>query len=107
MRSLVVVGSHPLPDDLLGFLKRGELLAVEALIAETTVETFNESVLPWTARLDVRRSDFNLLQEVANSFADELGTIVAAHKCRRPSQDEEVGESVDHVGRVQLPLHCD
>ena len=79
VRSFVVVSFHPILNDLLSLPERCEFLAVEAFVSEATVEAFNESVLPRTARLDVRRADFDLLQKVADSFADELRTIVAAN----------------------------
>ena len=34
-------------------------------------------VLPWTARLDVQRTDAGLLQVTANRVRDELRTVVA------------------------------
>lgn len=36
-----------------------------------------------------------------------LGTVVGAYVGRWPAQDEQIGQSIDHVGRVQLSLHLD
>lgn len=36
-----------------------------------------------------------------------FGAVVGTYELRRPSQDEEVRQSVDHVGRVELPVDTD
>ena len=42
-----------------------------------------------------------------NRLGDELRAVVASHICRWASKDEQVGQGIDHVGRVQRPINPD
>ena len=102
-----VVVPSPLLDDDPAFLERIEDLAVEQLSPHPGVETLDVAILP-------RRSGFYECGLRANGFnpgshilGNKLRPVVAPNECRRPTQDEKIRKSVDHVGRVQLSLHPD
>ena len=50
-----IVFDAPLFDDDLGFAQGVEKLAIQAFVAELTVETFAIAILPRAARFDVER----------------------------------------------------
>ena len=57
MRTFGIVKAPPLFDQDLGFDERMEDLAIEKLVSHSSVERFDESVLPWTAGHDERSLD--------------------------------------------------
>ena len=40
-------------------------------------------------------------------MSDELGAVVRAYELWRTAQDEEVGQGVDHISRVEFPIDAD
>ena len=107
VRPLGVVVFSPGFDYDLSLSHRVEQFTVQQLVREPGVEALHIAVLPTAAQFDKGGLRTDCCDPITNRPGNELGAIVAAHKCRRPSQNEEIGESVDHVGRVQLLLHPD
>jgi hypothetical protein len=101
VRPFRVVVFSPAFDDYLGFSERVEDLPVQQFVPEPSIEALDVAILPWAARLDEGGLGTNSLNPGPDILSNELRSIVAADKCRWPAQDEQVGESVDDVGRVQ------
>jgi len=59
------------------------LLAVQAFVAEATVEAFDEPAFPWARRGDVDRSDVLLGQPLLEILRDKLRAFVGADELRR------------------------
>ncbi len=102
-----VVVFPPSFDDDLGFSERVEDFTVQQLVSEPGVEALYIAVLPRASRLDIGGLGANGCNPIPNRLSDELGAIIASHICRWPTQDEQVGQSVDHISRVQLSLDPD
>lgn len=84
-------------DHLLSLTQRQELFACQALIAKSTVEALDVSVLPRTAWFDVRRSHIDSLEEGANTTADKLRTVVATDELRDAADREDIDQQLDDV----------
>ena len=97
----VVVPSPALDDDL-GFAQTVEDLAVEQLIAKASVEAFDVAVLPRTASLDVSGLGADSCDPFLHGLGDELRSVVGADVTGDATQDEEVGQNVDHIDRFEL-----
>ncbi|TWU57779.1 hypothetical protein Poly59_06880 [Rubripirellula reticaptiva] len=80
MRTPVVVHLTPASDHCPGFIKSKEQFAGEALVTQAAVEALHESILPASRELDVRSSDFDESEKLAQRLADELGAIVTANE---------------------------
>ena len=78
VRPAGVVVIAEVPGETLGFEHTGEQLAVQAFIAEATVEAFVNAVLPRAAGLDETRGDARFAQPRLEVFGDKLAAIVAA-----------------------------
>ena len=102
----VVVASPALDDDL-GFAQTVEDLAVEQLIAKASVEAFDVAVLPRTASLNVSGLDADSSDPFLHGLGDELRSVVGADVTGDATQDEEVGQNVDHIDRLELAADAD
>ena len=107
MGSPGVVVLSPSFDDDLRLSQRVEDFPVQQLGSKPRVEALDIAVLPGASRLDEGRLRADRLDPGPDVLGDELWAVVASDERRGASQDEQVGERVDHVGRVQLPLHLD
>lgn len=61
LRTPAVVRLTPMPDHCPDLIESEEQFAGEAFITQSTMETFHESVLPSTPRLNVRGTNFEEL----------------------------------------------
>ena len=68
--------SSPTPDDDLGFPHRIEDLPVEQLVPELAIERFIVAILPWRARLDVKRLHPDPAEPVPHGRCRKLRAIV-------------------------------
>ena len=102
-----IVMPPPTLDDDLRLPERVENLPVQQLVSEAGVEALDVSVLPRTARRDIGRLGADRADPLPQGFGDELGPIVRTNVPRHAAQDEEVGQHVDHINRLQPPGHAD
>ncbi len=107
MRPFRVVVFSPAFDDDLGFSQRVEDLPVQQFVPEPGIEALDVAILPGAARLDEGGLGTNSLNPGPDILSNELRSIVAADKCWRPAQDEQIRQGVDDVRRVQPALHQD
>ena len=75
VRPVMVVLAAVVLNDYAGFGQRPEMLPVEALVAEASMETLDEAILPRTAGLDIDRLDLVGGQPSLDCLGDKLGTI--------------------------------
>lgn len=97
----------PVFDDDPGLLQRIEYLTVEQFITKLRVEALAVAVLPGAARFDVGGLGSDGRNPLLYGPGDELWAVVRSHIARRSPQDEEIGEHVDHRGRVELAIDAD
>jgi hypothetical protein len=102
MRTKSVVMSPPAFDDDLSLFQGVEDLTIEEFVGEAGVEGLDIAVLPRAARGNIRGLGANSFNLVLHGLRDELGAIVRTNVARHAAQDEQVGEDVDHIGRVEL-----
>ena len=101
MRTDSIVVSSPCFDHDLGLLQGVEDLAVQQLVTQLAIEALAVAVLPWAAWLDVGRFRPHGFDPVAERLGDELRPVVGTDVGRHPAKDEQVRESIDHIGRSQ------
>jgi hypothetical protein len=97
----------PALDDDPGLSKRVEDLSVQQFIAKSGVEALDEAVLPGTASLNVGRLGSNGSDPVLHGLGDELRPVVGSDVLRYAAQNELIGQQVDHVGGLELPVDPD
>src|SRR3989440_1063320 len=102
MRPDRIVVASPALDDDLGLAQTVEDLAVEQLIAKAGVEALDVAVLPRTASLDVSGLGADSCDPFLHGLGDELRSVVGADVTGDAAQDEEVGQNVDHIDRLEL-----
>src|SRR5215831_4567218 len=101
LRCALVVASPALDDDL-GLAQTVEDLAVEQLVAKAGVEAFDVAVLPRTASLDVSGLGADSCDPFLHGLGDELRSVLGADVTGDATQDEEVGQNVDHIDRLEF-----
>src|SRR6516164_8509100 len=79
-----------------------ENLAVEQLIAKAGVEALDKAVLPGAAPLDVGSVGTDTPDPFLHRLGDELRSVVGPDVSGNAPQDEEVGQNVDHIDRLEL-----
>src|SRR5262245_25799388 len=97
----IVMASPALNDDL-GLAQSVENLAVEQLIAKAGVEALDVAVLPGAAPLDVGGLGTDHRDPFLHRLGDELRSVVGADVSGNAPQDEQVGQNVDHIDRLEL-----
>src|SRR5215467_11815980 len=97
----VVVASPALDDDL-GLAQGVEDLAVEQLIAKAGVEALDVAVLPRAAPLDVSGFGTDSRDPLLRGLGYELRSVVGPDVSGKAPRDEEVGQNVDHIYRLEL-----
>ena len=107
MRSLGVVVFAPLFDHDLGLPEGIKYLPVEQLVAEAGIEALDIAVLPGRAWLDVSGFGADGSDPIPDGFGNELRAIVGPNVGWYAAQDEQVGQHIDHVDRVEFALHPD
>lgn len=98
MRSDCAVVAPPSLDQDLGLSQRIEDLAVQKLVPEAGIEAFAIAVLPWRSWCDEGRLGAYRANPGAHLLGDKFRAIVGPYKRGRAAQDEQVSQSVDHVG---------
>src|SRR6516165_3920566 len=88
------------------FAQRPQLLAVEAFVAEATVEAFHEPVLPRTAWVDVNGLDALLRQPALHLPSDKLRAVVTAQVLRRAMLRDRLFQPLQHVLRAQRAVRA-
>src|SRR5262249_32973347 len=79
-----------------------ENLAVEQLIEKAGVETLDVAALPGAAPLDVGGLGTDNRDPVLHRLGDELRSVVGPDVSGNAPQDEQVGQNVDHIDRLEL-----
>ena len=94
-----VVVVAPVLDDDPGFQERVEAPRVEQLVAQSAVEGFDPSVLPWRTSVYEQRCGAVESAPVVDGMCDELRTVVEAHVGRRSAlPGEPIQDGDDAVG---------
>src|SRR6185437_3038649 len=78
VRPVVIVVSAPVGHDSLGVSEPQEPVLIQTLVPKPPVETFDEAILRWLARLDEIQPDTVLVGPLIQRPADELGAVVGA-----------------------------
>ncbi len=107
MRAYCVVVPSPAFDDDFGFPKRVEDLAVEQFVSQARVEALDIAVLPGAARFDVGGFCTNCGDPLLHRFGHELRPVVGPDVPRHAAKDEQVGQDVDDVDRLELAIDTD
>ena len=102
MRALCVVVPPPLLDDALCFSQRIEDFPVEKFVPEACVEALDVAVLPGASRLNVGGLCSNHDDPVAYGFSNKLRPIIGTNVGWYAMQNEEIGEDIDHIGRIEF-----
>ncbi len=102
-----VVVTPPLFDQDLSLAERIEDLAVQQFISKPRVEDFAVSVLPGRPRFDERRLGASGCDPGADLLSNELGTVVRTDELRDTTQDEQIGQSINDIGRVEPSCDAD
>src|SRR5215470_6133226 len=102
MRPDRIVMAPPAFDDDLSFSEGVEDLAIEQLIAKAGVEALDVAVLPRTASLDVSGLGADSCDPLLHGLGEELRSVVGADVSGDATQDEKVGQNVDHIDRLEL-----
>ena len=102
MRPDRIVMAPPAFDDDLSFSEGVEDLAIEQLIAKAGIEALDVAVLPRTASLDVSGLGADSCDPLLHGLGEELRSVVGPDMTGNAAQDEQVGQSVDHIDRLKL-----
>ncbi len=97
MRAYLIVVSAPALNDDLGFFERVEDLTVEQLISQASIEAFHITVLPRAPWFDVGGRSTDCADLVAHRLGYKLRAVVGADVGWHATQNELIGQNVDHV----------
>jgi hypothetical protein len=98
MRSFSIVkASIVFDDDDAGFGDGKEDFLVKALVSKAAMETFNESVLPGTARLNIQRLDVGSMTPILNDVGDKFRAIIRANIRWSPPVIGQALEGIQHL----------
>ena len=97
----------PALDDDPSLGKRVEDLSIEQFVAKPGVEAFDEAILPGTAPLNVGRLGPDGSDPVLHGLGEEFRSVVGADVFGHATQNELIGQYVDHVGGLELPVDPD
>ena len=100
MGSPGVVVDAPFLDDLLGFLKAVEDLAIEQLVSQLAIEGFAISVLPRRSGLDVKALAAQSRQPLPQHLRNHLRTIVRPDVGGDALKQHDVGQGLDNVNGI-------
>ena len=91
MGTFCAVVAAPTFNDNLGLAQAVEDLAVEQLVTQAGVETFDIAILPWAAGRNVGCLGANGSNPAPHRVRDELGAIVRSNVGWHATEDEEIG----------------
>src|SRR5215475_12823426 len=97
-----VVVPPPALDDDLGLAESVEDFAVEQLVAQASVEALDVAVLPRATPFDVSGLGTDNRDPFLHGLGDELRSVVGPDVSGNAPQDEQVGQNVDHIDRLEL-----
>ena len=97
---MVVLIAPPF-DEHLGLLQSIEDLSIQELVSQSTVERFNVSVFPRTARLNEESFHADLFEPLPNGFSCELRSVVGANVVWDTTFTEKKIERIQDVLTVQ------
>src|SRR5437762_9614385 len=101
MRPNHIVVTTPAFDDDLRFPQRVEDLAIEQLVTQPGIKTLAEPVLPRTARRDVGGLCSDGADPLLHRLGNELRAIIGTDMPRNTAPDEQVGEHIDDIDRLE------
>jgi len=78
MGSLAIILASKVLNNDLGFGDGKEDFLIKALVPKAAMKTFNESILPGTARLNVKRLDVGEMTPILNDMGDKFRAVVRA-----------------------------
>ncbi len=91
MRGRFGLSPSHFPDDPAGFIKIGEQVLVETLVAQVLVKTFDEAILHRLAGRNVVPFDVVFVLPGQDSIGSELGAVVADdHSRATPEFDDAI-----------------
>src|SRR5258708_3315238 len=96
-----VVVTTPAFDDDLRLSQCVEDLAVEQLVTQAGIKTLDKAVLPGTAGRDVGGLCADGTDPILHRLGNELRAIIGPDMPRHAAQDEQVGEHIDDVDRLE------
>ena len=102
----IVVAPRALDDDL-SLRQCVEDLSIEQFVTQTSIKALDVSVLPGAAGLDVGGLGTDSFDPLLHRLGHELRTIIGADVTRDATQDEQVGQHVDHVDSLELAVDTD
>jgi len=79
MRSLAIILASKVLDDDLGFGDRKEDFWVKALVSKAAMKAFDESVLPGTTRVNIKRLDVGEMTPIPNDMGDKFRAVIRAN----------------------------
>lgn len=97
----------PLFDQDLCLAEIVEDLSVQQLVAEAGVEALAIAILPRRSGLDISRFRPNGADPIPNGQGDKFQAIVGTNEGGNAKQDEQVGQCIDGICRVQPAPHPD
>src|SRR5262245_56137625 len=92
----------PAFDDDLCLAQSEEDFAVEQFVAQAGVEALDVAVLPRAPSVDVSGLGTDRSDPVLHGLGDELRSVVGADVSGNAPQDEEIGQNVDDIDRLEL-----
>ncbi len=83
----------------------GKLFNFEKFIAQSAVETLCDTVLPWTARLNLQSLNTELTKPLTHRFGNELWAVIATYMFRHAIHRKQLRQTVDNVSRFESSRH--
>ena len=93
---LVVQTSIVLHNDA-GFGDGKEDFLVQALVSKAAMKSFDESILPWAPRLDIKGLDPGRMAPILNDLGNKFGPIIRAYKRWCAPGLGQIFEDIQHL----------
>lgn len=104
MRPACVVLLTEVLDHDAGFGEGPQLLAVEALVAESAVKAFHDAILPGASGVDVDGADALFRQPALDDVGDEPLAVVGTQVLRGAVRLDGLVQTLQYVFRAQGPI---
>jgi len=92
----------PAFDDDLSLVQRVEDFAIEQFIAQACVEALDVAILPGATWCDVGGVCADRGDPLLHGLGHELWSVVGPDVARHATQDEEIGQHLDHIDGLEL-----
>ena len=102
----MVIMMPPFLGNHLRFFQGIKHLAIQQLIPQASVKALIITVLPRTARLDVKCSDLEPFQPAFDGFGCKLTAIIAADMIGEATLYKQVGQHIHHIIGFQAVAHA-